>query len=244
VAFAADLIFWGHAIEDVGAGLATVLGNLQVVFVGFAAWAVLGERPSARVTAAVPVVLCGAVLISGVLETGAYGADPARGVLWGVLTSIAYAAFLLLLRASNAGELRPAGPLFDATLVSAIACLPAGWAIGTLDLTPDARATFWLAVLATTSQVLGWLLISVSLPRLPAALTSVLLFIQPVGSVLLGMLILGESPSTLQLTGVAVILAGVGVATIPGRRREVPQPVAVPLVETQRAAAVPHPPPR
>jgi drug/metabolite transporter (DMT)-like permease len=225
VAFAADLIFWGHAIEDVGAGLATVLGNLQVVFVAFAAWAFLGERPSARVAAAVPIVLIGSTLISGALESGAYGADPARGVLWGVLTSIAYAAFLLLLRQSNVGPLRPAGPLFDATLVAAIACLPAGWAIGTLDLVPDARGQLWLAALALSSQVLGWLLISVSLPRLPAALASVLLFIQPVGSVLLGMLILDESPSALQLTGVLVILAGVGVATIPGRRRQAAQPV-------------------
>ena len=39
--FAADLIFWHQAIADVGAGLATVLGNLQVVIVPFAAWAVL-----------------------------------------------------------------------------------------------------------------------------------------------------------------------------------------------------------
>ena len=29
--FAVDLIAWHHAIADVGAGLATVLGNLQVV---------------------------------------------------------------------------------------------------------------------------------------------------------------------------------------------------------------------
>src|SRR3954462_2471115 len=83
--FSADLIFWHHAIHDVGAGLATVLGNLQVVIVAFIAWAVLSERPEARVVVAVPVVLSGVVLISGVLEHGAYGADPARGVLYGVL---------------------------------------------------------------------------------------------------------------------------------------------------------------
>lgn len=242
--FAADLIFWHHAIEDVGAGLATVLGNLQVVVVGFAAWAVLGERPAARVIAAVPIVLCGVVLISGVLESSAYGSNPMRGVLFGALTSLAYAAFILLLRQSNAGTPRPAGPLFDATLVSAVATLPVGWALGTLDLTPDARAALWLACLAVTSQVIGWMLISVSLPRLPAALASVLLFIQPVGSVLLGMLILGESPSGLQLAGVAVVLCGVGVATIPGRRAPTAQPVAIPVVETERAAAVPHPPSR
>ncbi len=109
--FAADLVFWHHAIADVGAGLATVLGNLQVVLVAFVAWATLGERPEARVLAAVPIVLIGVVFISGVLETGAYGDDPARGVLFGVLTSLAYAGFILLLRSANVG--RPAGPLFE-----------------------------------------------------------------------------------------------------------------------------------
>jgi drug/metabolite transporter (DMT)-like permease len=68
--------------------------------------------------------------------------------------------------------------------------------------------------------VVGWLLISVSLPRLPAALTSVLLLVQPVGSIVLAVIILGEDPSALQLAGTAVILAGICVATLtwPGRR--------------------------
>ena len=80
VFFAADLICWHHAIEDVGAGLATVLGNLQVAFVGLVAWLVLGERPAARLLATLPLVLVGVVLISGVLEQSAYGADPTQGV--------------------------------------------------------------------------------------------------------------------------------------------------------------------
>ena len=56
--------------------------------------------------------------------------------------------------------------------------------------------------------MLGWLLISASLPRLPAALTSLLLTIQPVASVALGALLFAEAPSALQLVGVATILAG------------------------------------
>jgi drug/metabolite transporter (DMT)-like permease len=77
--FAADLILWHHAIADVGAGLATVLANLQVVLVAVAAWLLLGERPSARVAAAVPLVFAGAVLISGVVGDEAFGSDPALG---------------------------------------------------------------------------------------------------------------------------------------------------------------------
>jgi drug/metabolite transporter (DMT)-like permease len=206
--FAADLIFWHHAIGDVGAGLATVLGNLQVVVVPFAAWMVLGERIQPRLLAALPLVCSGVVLISGVLETGAYGEHPMRGVVFGILTGLSYAGFILVLRQAGADLRRPAGPLFDATAVATVAAVIAGIAVGEADLVPSGPAHGWLIVLALTSQVLGWLLITVSLPRLPAALTSVTLTIQPVGSVLLGVIILGEQPSALQLVGVGCILAG------------------------------------
>ncbi|MBV8998796.1 MAG: EamA family transporter, partial [Solirubrobacterales bacterium] len=73
-----------------------------------------------------------------------------------------------------------------------------------------------LIVLALTSQVLGWLLITTSLPRLPAAITSLLLTIQPVCAVILAAVILSESPSGLQLVGVAVVLGAVIMATRPG----------------------------
>jgi drug/metabolite transporter (DMT)-like permease len=219
--FAADLICWHHAIGDVGAGLATVLGNLQVVLVGVLAWMLLRERPEARVLLAVPVVLLGVVLISGVIGPGAYGRDPARGVLFGILTGLTYAGFILVLRHGNRDLRRPAGPLFEATAVAAVLAVLAGVAIGDVDLAPSWPDHGWLLTLALTSQVLGWLLISVSLPRLPAALTSVLLTIQPVGSVLLGVVILSESPSAAQLAGVCVVLAGIMVASLRPRRAPV-----------------------
>jgi drug/metabolite transporter (DMT)-like permease len=222
VLFAADLVLWHYSIANVGAGLATVLGNLQVVLVAFAAWAVLGERPERRIVAAVPVVFTGAVLISGVLEDGGYGRDPVLGTVYGVLTTFAYAGFLLVLRQVNRDVRRPAGPLLDATAVAAVVSAGAGALIGDVDLVPSWPAHAWLALLALSSQVVGWLLISVSLPRLPAALTSVLLLIQPVGAVALAVVILGEEPSALQLAGVAVILTGIGLATLKAPRREAP----------------------
>jgi drug/metabolite transporter (DMT)-like permease len=222
--FSADLIFWHHSIADVGAGLATVLGNLQVVLVAFAAWAVLGERPERRIVAAVPVVFTGAVMISGVLESGGYGRDPVLGTVYGVLTTLAYAAFLLVLRQINRDVRRPAGPLLDATATSAAVSAVAGALLGEVSLVPSWPAHGWLLLLALTSQVVGWLLISVSLPRLPAALTSVLLLVQPIGSVALGVVILDEHPSALQLLGVAVILGGILLATL-----KLPARAAAPL---------------
>jgi drug/metabolite transporter (DMT)-like permease len=228
--FAVDLLFWHHAIEAVGAGLATVLGNTQVVLVGLLAWVLLGERPSRRSLASIPIVLLGVVLISGAIGAGAYGSNPPLGVLFGVITALAYSAFLLILRQSNADRRRPAGPLFDATLASAVGVAVYGVPTGTLDLTPGLEAQAWLILLALSSQVLGWLLISISLPRLPAVVTSILLTLQPVATVVLAALILDESPSALQLLGAALILSGLVLtsARAPRRARARDEPAAVP----------------
>jgi len=224
VLFAADLVSWHYAIGAVGAGLATVLANLQVVVVALAAWAALGERPDPGLAVAIPVALAGVVLISGVLEERAYGEDPALGVVFGVVTAVSYAGFLLLLRQGGSDLRRPAGPLADATAVATVASALAGWATHDLDLVPSWPAHGWLLALALGSQVVGWLLISVSLPRLPAAVTSVLLLVQPVVAVAAGVAILGEAPSALQLLGVALILSGV--ATAARSRRAGPRPAA------------------
>jgi drug/metabolite transporter (DMT)-like permease len=221
VFFAADLILWHHSIGDIGAGLATVLANIQVVLVPLVAWMWLAEKPGRQVLAALPLALLGVLLISGVLEHGAYGHDPTRGAAYGIAAGVAYVGFLLLLRHGGADLRRPAGPLFDATATATVLCVIAGVVIGDGDLAPDWSSAGWLIVLALTSQVLGWLLITISLPRLPAALTALLLTVQPVGSVALAALIFSESPTGFQLAGVAMVLVALLVATAPRRPRRV-----------------------
>ena len=215
VLFAGDLLFWHHAIEAVGAGLATVLGNLQVIIVGVVAWLVFGERPSRNILLALPLVLIGVVLISGVVGAGAYGADPALGVVLGVLTAICYSGYLLLIRVGGRDPRRPAGPVAFATVVLAIAASGAGVAVGDLDPVPPLASLAWLAVLGVTSQSIGYLCISLALPRLPAVVTSIILLVQPVTTVGLSMVLLGERPSVIQLVGVALVIGGIALATVP-----------------------------
>lgn len=217
ILLAVDLTAWHHSIAAVGAGLSTVLANIQVVLVGVLAWAVLGERAEKRALAAIPLVFVGVVLISGVVGRGAYGDDPLLGVVFGVVAAVTYALFLLILREGNSDDRRPAGPLFDATLTACAFSVLGGLAVGDLDLWPGLEAQVWLVTLALSSQVVGWLLISVSLPRLPAVITSIVLMLQPVATVFLGAVLLDEAPSAVQLSGVAVVLAGVALATVKPR---------------------------
>lgn len=216
---AVDLVLWNHAIADVGAGVATVLGNLQVLFVVFAAWILLHERPRAGFLLALPVVMVGVVLVAGLAGHPGVGADPLGGVLYGMGTSLAYAGFLLILRQTSRGIPHVAGPLADATAGAAAGSLLLGSVFGGLQLVLPWPAFGWLLLLATTSQTAGWLLITSSLPRLPAALSSLLLLLQPAAALLLAALVLGERPSALQLIGATLVCCGVFVAARQPQRR-------------------------
>ena len=121
---AGDLVLWSHSIAAVGAGLSTVLGNMQVLLVGLVAWVVLGERPDRSLVLVLPVMLGGVALVGGVAGSRSYGADPALGVIFGIATSILYAGFIMILRQAMATKADTDGgsrigvvrPLYEATL--------------------------------------------------------------------------------------------------------------------------------
>jgi drug/metabolite transporter (DMT)-like permease len=234
---AADLVVWSHGISAIGAGLATVLGNLQVLLVALLAWWLLRERPHRSLALSLPVMLIGVALVGGVLGSGHAGTSPLAGVLFGVVASSLYAGFILLLRQSMAVPDAAPGAshvvvaaLYNATLGGAVGSIICAVALRDFRIGPWWPALGWLLLLAVTSQVVGWLLISRSLSRLPASLSSALLLVQPVGATALGALIFGERPSLAQLAGVALILAGVLVAARqPALRRRHVAPRVVPL---------------
>ena len=206
---AVDLVLWNHAIAEVGAGIATVLGNLQVLFVALAAWALFRERPERRFLVALPVVMAGVVMVSGLAGGATGGIHPLAGIGYGVGTSAAYAAFLLILRRTSADTLHVAGPLAEATGGAAAGSLLLGMAFGGLQLQMPWPSFGWLLVLSITSQTIGWLLITSSLPRLPAAISSLTLLLQPAAAMILAAIVLGERPTLVQVAGAFVVCCGV-----------------------------------
>jgi drug/metabolite transporter (DMT)-like permease len=220
---AVNLVLWIHAIADVGAGIATVLGNLQVVFVAALAWAMLRERPDQRYLVTLPMVLLGVVMVSGMIGGGT-GPHPAAGVAYGLATSAAYACFLVILR-QTAGEGRHvACQVFDATAGAAAGSLLLSLVFGGLHLAIPWPSLGWLLVLALLSGIVGWLLITSSLPRLPAALSSLLLLLEPAAAMLLAAIVLGQSPSLIQIAGAVLLCGGVLIVT---RSRETGHATAV-----------------
>lgn len=228
VAFAAgvvlglDIVVWHIAIEYIGAGLSTLIANSQVVIVAIAAWFLLGEKPSRQVTIAIPVVLFGVALVSGLGRGDAFGSNPLLGTLLALLSALFYAGFIIGFRISNEERAPSAGPLLEATAGAALAALVAGGLSGGIDFAPTWPAHGWLLALALSSQVLGWLLIGYALPRLPTVETATIILMQPVLTMIWATILFDESPSTIQLIGAAMVLAGVGYVAITGGRRTEP----------------------
>jgi len=211
-----DLVLWHESIALIGAGIATVIANVQVVFVAFAAWWLFGERPSTRTVAIIVGVLFGITLTSGLAREDAYGANPVVGVLLGVAAGASYAGFLLTFRTATRPSAPVAGPLLDSTLGVVAGALAAAPLDPHFAFRPTWPAHGWLIALALVVQVAGWLLIATALPRLPAVETSILLLVQPVLTVLWGRLFFDEHLSLVQWAGTCLVLAGV---TSMSRRR-------------------------
>ena len=212
VIFAIDIILWQAAVDDIGAGLGTLIANSQVVVVPLVTWVAFHERPSNRSFLAMPIVLGGLALVTGLGSEDAFGENPLRGVILGVAAAFFYSGFLVLFRRSNRVQAPMPAALFDVALGATGAALVSGLLLDDLDATPVGPALGWLVALSVGSTV-GWLLIGYALPRLPATHTSFAILLQPCLTIIWGAVLLAERPALVQFAGVAVVLAGIALAT-------------------------------
>ena len=221
-AFSLDFLAYHSTVDWIGTGIGTLIGNSQVIIVTLMSWRLFGERPNLSILISLPIVMVGLVLISGVLDDDPYGEYPVRGVIAGVFTAIFYSAFLIIYRFANR-ELAPAVNLqFDSTAGCALGLLILSFLplksifVEPIDFEPKFPTHGWLLALAILSQVMGWLAIAHSLPRLPAAYTSFAILLQPTFTIIWGILLLAESPSLQQAIGMFLILGSIVAVTTNG----------------------------
>ena len=219
---AIDFVGYHSAIDYIGSGIATLIGNSQVVIVTLASWWMFGERPNRMIVFALPMVMLGLILISGIWDDEPYGDDPIKGVVGGIVAAIFYSSFLILYRFSNRIQAPSVNLQLDATAGAAMGLLIAGiMPLSRLDIEPiDFSFTWpghgWIILLAASCQVIGWIAITYALPRLPAAHTSFAILLQPVLTILWGVIILSENPSIQQIGGMSLIFAAIIAVTMFG----------------------------
>ena len=220
---APDMLSYHSSMIFIGIGIATLIGNSQVIIVTLASWKLFGEKPNPAILLSLPVVIIGLALISGIADPEPYGEDPVKGVIFGMMAAFFYSSFLIVFRYSNR-ELAPSSSVqLDATAGAALGLLVLGLlplssvAIEPLELQPTWPGHGWLILLALLCQVAGWLAITHALPRLPAAHTSFAILLQPVLTLIWGYFILHqEGHSQNQAIGIFLVLAAIITVTLYG----------------------------
>lgn len=234
IALGIDYSAWTASIFLVGAGVATVLINVQVIVLPLLALIIDRERMERRFLIALPIMIIGIVLVSGVglSELGigpsasAAGQGSLGGVLLGLLAGIGYGTYLFLSRRATRTQSDLAlQPLTWATAAAAAtSTLITLFSRGLSVLDISGRSWILLIALALVGQVAAWLLIHHGSGRLPAEVTASLLLVQPVLALALSTMVLGERFGLGQIIGAAVVVGGVAVSSglvrRPGARPE------------------------
>ena len=211
---------WTLSVALNGAAVATVLVYSSAAFTALLGWALMGEDLRGWKIVAVLAALAGCSLVAGVTAHAA-GRLTAAGIVTGVTSGLAYAAYSLMGRSSSRRGIDPwttllytfgiaAVVLLAANLVPSAGSLPGGAArpADLLWLGHSTRGWAALLLLAGGPTVVGFGLYNVSLTRLPAGTANLLLTLEPVFTAAAAFALLGERLTPSQLAGSALILAG------------------------------------
>jgi drug/metabolite transporter (DMT)-like permease len=217
--FALDLYTWHRSIIYVGPGLATILGNFEVFLVPAVGVLLFGERLNLRFILSVPLAMAGLFMILG-LRWSQLSPDYRIGIYYGLSTALFYTGFLIVLRKLQSHRSKPSAALslmvvsFSTALYLALEMLRAGESF----VIPDLQSGLSLVALGLMCQTMGWLLITRSLPLIPAAIAGLILLLQPSLSFVWDVLFFARTTSAMAWIGVALALSAIYMGATSGRK--------------------------
>ena len=85
-----DFALWAHSIPLIGAGIATVVVNIQVIIVPLLAWTFFRERVPVRFLVALPFLLGGVALAGGALADRGRADQLLLGTVLALSAGVAY----------------------------------------------------------------------------------------------------------------------------------------------------------
>ncbi len=214
VGIAAFNLLFFHALKTTSADSGALIMATNPLLTTLLAAVLLGERPSARHLAALPLALAGvAVVISqGDVQRLAH-LQVAEGDVLMLMANVTWALFNVFSR-----RYMPPGSAVGNTALMMTAgagvLLAAALADGGSFALPGLRAGVALAVMAVGGTVLAYLFWGMGIQRLGAARTALFLNLVPVFAMLVGGM-LGTPPTAVQIAGGLLVLGSVAMAMMP-----------------------------
>lgn len=207
--FAGDLSFWHLAIMNTSVANATFLATLAPVWVVLGSGLFLGERVEAKVFAGLALCLIGAAALIG--NTWSVRPGQLDGDIYGVATSFFFGTYFLAVRRARrsygAGRM-----LFLSTIVTAAVLFVEAVTIERMMWPLTVVGVGALFAMAWVSHAGGQGLLAFALGHLPAAFSSLVIFLEAVAAAGFAWLFVGEALGLFQFLGAAAIFIGISVA--------------------------------
>jgi inner membrane transporter RhtA len=212
-----------EAIDRLPLGTVAAIEFLPVI-----ALAAIGAR-TARNIAALALAVPGVYLLTDVRLAG----EP-LGVAFALANAVLFAAYIVLAhRVAQRGDVGGIDGLAAAMLIAAVVVCPlGGW---------EAAPAFGdpVALLAgigvgISSSVIPYVSDQLAMRRLPRATYALMVSLLPATATVIGILVLAQVPSAVEVAGVALVVAGVAVHREPGADAPAPRATAAP-------SEAPHP---
>jgi drug/metabolite transporter (DMT)-like permease len=202
------------SVARIPVALALLTFNSFPVVLALLSWATGGERPARRTAIAMPVILSGLVLaldVPGVLMSGGHTLeDPMRfaaGVGFGLAASLAFGTALLLTTRWMGAVDGRVRTLWSMGVVSAVT-LAGGLAIDGFAWPADTLGWTGLALL-TVLYGTAFTSLFVVLPRLGAVNAAPAMNLEPIASMALAWLLLGQRIGWVQVAGGVLVVGAI-----------------------------------
>ena len=208
--FALDLWFWHRSIMFVGPGLATLLANFQVFFMTAAGVLLLRQRPGGMQLIAIPLAMVGLAMIVG-LDWQGLQHDYRIGVIFGLLTAVCYAGYLLTMRQARTDSPH-AVPSREIAVLSLIAASILGvvaLAEGESLAIPSLNDAIWLACYGILIHAVGLMFIASSLAKVTTTEIGLALLLQPSLSFTWDILFFDRPLTVMEGAGAAIALTAI-----------------------------------
>ena len=205
--FAVNISLWCSALNYTTASAVTLLDNTAPVWVGLFSWLVLKEKKPVKYWLGLLIALVGAGLMIGwdILYSAA---SQTTGNLMGIASGVSYAVYIFVTQQARKymSALRYS---WIVAISGAVLLLAASLVMDLFSQPMSAKNLMMIFLMAFSSQVIAWLLVNHALGHLHAAGASVALAGQPIVTTLLGIILLKEIPSGLQMVGAVICLTGI-----------------------------------
>ena len=198
----ANWIFLFEAYNHTSVAAATMCYYMAPVFILLLSAPLFGERLTPRKALCAAVAVFGMVLVSDVFSSGLHGA---RGLVFGLIAAMLYAAVVLVNRTLSdiSAEDRTVMQFAAASLVMLPYVLVTE-NVAALKPTPGALAL--LLIVGVVHTGLAYVLYFGSIAEVPAQTAALLSYIDPVVAVLLSLTVLREPMSPAALVGAVLVL--------------------------------------